>query len=167
MDKISKTQRSANMRAVRGKHTSPELAVRKAAHRLGLRFRLHHKDLPGKPDLVFSKWRTVVFVNGCFWHGHDGCRKAKLPSSNTKFWRTKLSGNVERDHRNYRKLTDLGWHVEVIWQCDIPDAAAAAAALDRIPSLGAGRRRKQSGPLPLAVRTIKHEAEHPSRDPRR
>jgi DNA mismatch endonuclease (patch repair protein) len=161
MDKISKIQRSANMRAVRGKHTRPELAVRKAAHRLGLRFRLHRKDLPGKPDLVFSKWRTVVFVNGCFWHCHDGCSRAKLPSSNLTFWREKLSSNVERDHRNYRKLTDLGWHVEVIWQCDIPDEASAATALDRIPTLSADRRRKKRGLSSPALRTVKHEGDHP------
>src|SRR4051812_5135938 len=100
MDRISKTQRSANMRAVRGKNTAPELAIRKAAHRLGLRFRLHRKDLPGTPDLVFPKWRTVIFVNGCFWHGHVGCRRASIPSSNTEFWRAKLSKNVERDRKN-------------------------------------------------------------------
>jgi DNA mismatch endonuclease (patch repair protein) len=163
MDNISKIQRSANMRAVRGKHTGPELAVRKAAHRLGLRFRLHRKDLPGKPDLVFPKWRTVVFVNGCFWHGHDGCSRAKLPSSNVTFWREKLSGNVERDHRNYRKLSDLEWHVEVIWECDIPDEAAAAAALDRIPTLRADRRRPSSP----ALRTVKHEDDHRWRAGRR
>jgi DNA mismatch endonuclease, patch repair protein len=158
------------MRAVRGKHTKPEMVVRKAAHRLGLRFRLHRKDLPGRPDLVFPKWRTVVFVNGCFWHGHDGCRRAKLPSSNVAFWREKLSANVERDQRNYRELSKLGWHVEVIWQCDISDdeAAAAAAALDCIPTLG-GRQRggERRRSVIGSARTVKHEGDHERKTGRR
>lgn len=158
MDRMSKTQRSANMRAIRGKNTAPEMAVRKAAHRLGLRFRLHRKDLPGRPDLVFPKWRTVIFVNGCFWHGHAGCRRAKIPSSNTEFWREKLSRNVDRDRRNLIELQDRGWHVEVIWQCDITDAEAAAATLVRIPvfrlrnAVKSGRRPRK-GPS----RVVKHD----------
>lgn len=160
MDRLSKAQRSANMRAIRGKNTAPEIAVRKAAHRLGLRFRLHRKDLPGRPDLVFPKWRTVIFVNGCFWHGHTGCRRAKIPSSNSEFWREKLSRNVERDRGNLIQLQELGWHVEVIWQCDITGAEAAAAVLARIPvfrlrnAVKNGRRvRKRSS------RAVKHDGD--------
>jgi DNA mismatch endonuclease (patch repair protein) len=143
MDKISKARRSANMRAVRGKNTAPELAIRKAAHRLGLRFRLHRKDLPGRPDLVFPRWKTAIFVNGCFWHGHRGCRRSKLPASNVEFWRNKLTANAARDRKNYAALRKIGWHVVVVWQCDIGDDLAAAEAIRRIPTLGlsTGRRR--------------------------
>ncbi|WP_314946744.1 very short patch repair endonuclease [Bradyrhizobium cosmicum] len=143
MDKLSKIRRSANMKAVRGKDTAPEMAVRRAAHGLGLRFRLHRRDLPGCPDLIFPRWKTAVFVNGCFWHGHRGCRRSKVPTSNVEFWRKKLAGNVRRDRRNYAALQAMGWHVEVIWQCDIGDELAAIEAVRRIPTLALplGRRR--------------------------
>src|ERR1700735_3133316 len=98
------TSRSENMRALRGRNTTPELAVRHAAHRLGLRFRLHRSDLPGKPDLTFAKWRTVLFVNGCFWHQHSGCKKATIPKTNVDFWRAKLSRNGVRDVDVNRRL---------------------------------------------------------------
>jgi DNA mismatch endonuclease (patch repair protein) len=160
MDKLSKLRRSANMRAVRSKHTGPEMAVRRAAHRMGLRFRLHRKDLPGRPDLVFPKWRTVVFVNGCFWHGHSGCKRSKLPSSNVDFWRDKLSRNVQRDRKNYRKLRKLGWHVELIWQCDIADDESATEAVKCIETFRFPRRRKRYGAGPTgrgARRQVKHD----------
>jgi DNA mismatch endonuclease (patch repair protein) len=143
MDKLSKLRRSANMRAVRSKHTGPEMAVRRAAHRMGLRFRLHRKDLPGRPDLVFPKWRTVIFVNGCFWHGHARCKRSKLPSSNVDFWQEKLSRNVQRDRKNYRELRKLGWHVELIWQCDIADDQSATEAVKRIERVRFPRRHKR------------------------
>jgi DNA mismatch endonuclease (patch repair protein) len=111
--------RSRNMRAVRGKDTKLELVVRRAAHGLGLRFRLHNWDLPGRPDLTFPRWRTVVFVNGCFWHQHEGCPKGVIPKSNTKFWKSKLSGNVERDNRNRVELQKRGWRVFVAWECEV------------------------------------------------
>jgi DNA mismatch endonuclease (patch repair protein) len=131
------------MKAVRGKNTAPELAIRKAAHRLGLRFRLHCKDLPGCPDVVFPRWQTVIFVNGCFWHGHRGCRRSKLPTSNVEFWRNKLAANISRDRKNYAALRKMGWQVEVIWQCKIGNDLAAAETVERIFTLGrpAGRRR--------------------------
>ncbi|MBR0786336.1 DNA mismatch endonuclease Vsr [Bradyrhizobium iriomotense] len=142
MDTISKLQRSANMKAVRGKNTAPEMAVRRAAHKLGLRFRLHRRDLPGCPDLIFPRWKTAVFVNGCFWHGHRGCRRSRLPTSNVEFWRKKLAGNVKRDRQNHAALRAIGWHVAVIWQCNIGDDLAATEALRRIPSLAFRRPRK-------------------------
>jgi DNA mismatch endonuclease, patch repair protein len=111
--------RSRNMRAVRGRDTKPELAVRRAAHGLGLRFRLFRKDLPGRPDLTFPKWRTVIFVNGCFWHQHEGCRKAALPKLNVEFWKAKLSENMLRDRRNRTELQRRGWRVFVVWECDV------------------------------------------------
>jgi len=111
--------RSRNMRAVRGSNTKPELAVRRAAHALGLRFRLFRADLPGRPDLTFPKWRTVLFVNGCFWHQHHRCNRSRLPRVNRTFWKQKLKRNVERDKRNYDLLTKLGWRVLVIWECEL------------------------------------------------
>jgi DNA mismatch endonuclease (patch repair protein) len=119
IDRVTRARRSAIMSAVRGKNTTPELLVRSAAHRLGLRFRLHSARLPGRPDLVFPKWKTVVFVNGCFWHGHKGCSRAKLPKSRVAFWRRKLAENVRRDARNYTQLTEMGWRTVILWQCEL------------------------------------------------
>ncbi|TAJ40180.1 MAG: DNA mismatch endonuclease Vsr [Reyranella sp.] len=120
----SSESRSRNMQAVRGKNTKPELVVRKAAHSLGLRFRLHRSDLLGRPDLTFPKWQTVLFVNGCFWHQHANCARSKLPKGNKEFWSTKLTRNVERDRRNYRLLEEQGWRVVVIWECDLHRSGA-------------------------------------------
>lgn len=117
------------MGAVRGKNTAPEIIVRKAAHRLGLRFRLHESGLPGRPDLVFRKWKTVVFVNGCFWHQHPGCRRAAEPKSNRIFWRKKFKANTSRDTENYARLKALGWRVIILWQCEVRTLEQAAAAL--------------------------------------
>jgi DNA mismatch endonuclease, patch repair protein len=135
LDHLSPDRRSANMRAVKGKNTKPEMIVRRAAHALGLRFRLHYADLPGRPDLVFPKYRTAVFVNGCFWHGH-GCRRGKLPNSNSEFWISKIQANVLRDRKNYRLLRRLGWRVLVIWQCNMkrPEDATAAISRVKLPS---------------------------------
>lgn len=106
------------MRAVRGKDTAPEILVRKAVHKLGLRFRLHVASMPGRPDLVLPKWRTAIFVNGCFWHRHPGCKKASIPKANAEFWRRKFANNVQRDQANYQRLAELGWKVVVLWECE-------------------------------------------------
>lgn len=106
------------MSRVKGRDTTPELAVRSIAHRLGYRFRLHRKDLPGKPDIVFGPRRKAVFVHGCFWHGH-GCSKGRLPKSNHGFWRQKIVRNRTRDRQHVKKLRALGWKVLVIWQCEL------------------------------------------------
>lgn len=119
VDRVAPEKRSEIMRAVPSRHSRPEKLVRSAAHRLGLRFRLHVKQLPGTPDIVFPRWRTVVFVNGCYWHQHSGCSKAKLPKSNENFWSAKFEKNVARDLKNYDELRALGWRVVVIWQCQI------------------------------------------------
>jgi DNA mismatch endonuclease (patch repair protein) len=111
--------RSRNMRAVRGEHTKPELAVRRAAHGLGLRFRLFRSDLPGRPDVTFPKWRTVLFVNGCFWHQHPNCPRSRLPKTNKEFWKTKLEQNAARDQSNYDLLAKQGWRVLVVWECEL------------------------------------------------
>ena len=104
------------MAGIRGKDTQPELAIRSALHARGFRFRLHRKDLPGKPDIVFPKHRAVIFVNGCFWHGH-GCHLFRWPKTRADFWRRKISGNVERDGRRHRELAAAGWRVATIWEC--------------------------------------------------
>lgn len=123
VDSLSKEQRSQNMAKIKGRDTGPELAVRRTAHRLGLRFRLHRKDLPGTPDLVFSKHRLVIFVHGCFWHRHVGCRFAYTPKSRVKFWTEKFNQNVARDLRNESALISMGWRVVVIWECETHDGS--------------------------------------------
>ena len=118
VDRISPSKRSENMRAIRAKHTSPEKRVRSAAHSLGLRFRLHRKDLPGSPDLLFPNRRTALFVHGCFWHRHENCPRATTPKTNTEYWNRKFGDNIERDSRNRKKLEEDGWKVLVIWECE-------------------------------------------------
>lgn len=132
-DIVDRATRSRMMSGIRGKDTKPELRVRRFLHAIGFRFRLHDKRLPGCPDLVLPKWKTVVFVHGCFWHMHD-CRYFKLPGTRTEFWRDKLAGNRARDEVTRRQLEVLGWRVLVIYECalrDDPKTAleALAAAL--------------------------------------
>jgi len=110
------------MRLVRGKHTRPEIAVRRLAHKMGLRFRLHRRDLPGRPDLVFPKYRVVIFVHGCFWHRHKRCPNTRTPKSRLQFWEEKFESNVQRDRANRLKLRATGWKVLVIWECEVKDS---------------------------------------------
>lgn len=124
MDKFSPDERSRVMSAVHGRDTAPELAVRRMLHSLGFRFRLHRSDLPGKPDIVLSKYRTCIFVHGCFWHQHPRCKRATRPTSNVEFWDKKLLGNIERDKKNYRALKALGWKVLIIWECKTKNVEA-------------------------------------------
>ncbi len=107
------------MSKISGKNTKPEITIRKIAHSLGYRFRLHKKDLPGKPDIVFPRYKKVIFVNGCFWHGHKNCTRSKLPTTNKKFWKEKIEGNKKKDICNYRNLKKLDWDYLIIWQCEI------------------------------------------------
>lgn len=125
------SMRSEIMSRIRGRGTKPELIVRRIAHRLGFRFRLHRKDLPGRPDIVFPRYRAVIMVHGCFWHRHPGCKHASSPKTRESFWKKKLEDNVARDRRNETALRDLGWRVMVIWQCETKDFEAVA---DRIES---------------------------------
>ena len=118
VDVVDAATRSRMMSGIRGKNTRPELAVRSFLHRQGLRFRLHQK-LPGKPDVVFPKYRAVVFVHGCFWHRHAGCRFATTPSSNMEFWSQKFDANVKRDAKVRRLLKRDGWRVFVVWSCKV------------------------------------------------
>jgi DNA mismatch endonuclease (patch repair protein) len=122
-------RRSANMRAVRSKNTKPEMIVRRLVHRLGYRFRLHRRDLPGNPDLAFPGRRKVIFVHGCFWHRHNGCKRATLPQSNGAFWGEKLRRNVERDAEQLEALTERGWKPLVIWECQTQDEPALTACV--------------------------------------
>jgi len=121
-DIFSKEKRSEIMSKIGPKNSKPEIIVRKIVHSLGYRFRLHRKDLPGNPDLVFPKYKKALFVHGCFWHGHKRCQQGKLPATNTTFWEEKISGNVKRDKSNFNKLRRLGWKYLVIWQCDLKES---------------------------------------------
>lgn len=120
VDPFTPEKRSDTMKRVKSKNTKPEVRVRKALHRMGYRFRLHRKDLPGNPDVVLPKHRTVVFVHGCFWHQHPGCRKATIPQNNREYWERKLGRNVERDRRAREDLAAMGWRVVTLWECEIP-----------------------------------------------
>ena len=119
VDKFSKQKRSEIMSHIKSKNTKPEMTVRKIIYSLGYRYRLHRKDLPGKPDLAFINKKKVIFINGCFWHGHSGCKKSALPDTNYEFWNDKIKNNVNRDTLNYKRLEDMGWKYLVIWQCEI------------------------------------------------
>ncbi len=119
MDQLSRSARSENMRRIRSRATAPEMAVRSLVHRLGFRFRLHRKDLPGKPDLVFSRLKKVIFVHGCFWHQHAKCVDGRMPKSRQSYWEPKLVRNCERDRLNRHLLSRLGWRSMVVWECDV------------------------------------------------
>jgi DNA mismatch endonuclease (patch repair protein) len=117
-DRVSREQRSRMMAAVHNANTSPELYVRRRLFANGFRYRLHQKYLAGRPDIVLARFRTVVFVHGCFWHGHS-CRRAKRPTTNIEFWNTKIGGNIVRDRRNVLALKAAGWSTIVIWECQL------------------------------------------------
>lgn len=119
MDIIDSACRSELMARIKGTNTKPEIHVRRVAHAMGLRFRLHRKDLPGRPDLVFPRYRTVVFVHGCFWHRHKDCTFATTPKTRAAFWAAKFAANIERDARNKADLRRLGWRVIVLWECEL------------------------------------------------
>ena len=118
-DVHSKQVRSYNMSQIKGKNTKPEILVRKFLHSNGFRYKLHDKKLPGKPDIVLPKYKTVIEVQGCYWHGHKNCKYYKLPKSNTEFWKKKIKSNISRDIQNENKLRELGWGLIVIWECDL------------------------------------------------
>ena len=119
VDIISKEKRSWNMSRIRGKDTKPELVIRSLLHKMGYRFRLHKKDLPGKPDITLPKYKTAIFVHGCFWHRHKGCKYAYIPKSRVDFWQRKFNENIERDKIKQVGLKEAGWKVIEIWECQI------------------------------------------------
>ena len=112
-------QRSRNMSAIKSKNTKPENTVRKLLHSMGYRFRLHKKDLPGSPDIVLPKYKTVIFVHGCFWHRHQNCKYASNPKTRIEFWEKKFKENIERDKKTQEKLKNLGWKTKIVWECEI------------------------------------------------
>lgn len=131
MDKLTKDRRSWNMGRIRSADTAPEIRVRSILHRLGYRFRLHAKYLPGRPDIVLPKWRHIVFVHGCFWHRHASCKFCYTPKSRTEFWRAKFEGTVERDRTVENTLRGMGWHVTVVWECELADEGKLASKLGK------------------------------------
>ena len=131
MDSLTPERRSWNMSRIRSSNTVPERLVRSLLHRIGYRFRLHRKDLPGRPDIVLPRYNAVVFVHGCYWHRHTGCRLAYTPKSNREFWQAKFTENVSRDARRYNELTSLGWHVITVWECETKEQEVLADRLLR------------------------------------
>lgn len=128
-DVFDAEKRSAVMRRVKGKDTTPEMIVRRALTRLGARYRLHRRDLPGSPDIVMPGRRLALFVHGCFWHGHDCARGARVPKQNRDYWTAKVGRNMARDARNREALAAAGWRVETLWECELKDGAALDARL--------------------------------------
>lgn len=118
-DVLNPEQRHRCMSNIKGKDTKPEMIVRRHIHACGYRYGLHNSKLPGKPDIVLRRLKTVIFIHGCFWHGHAGCKYFRLPSTRTEFWENKINTNIERDKRNIEELERQGWHVIVIWECNL------------------------------------------------
>jgi DNA mismatch endonuclease, patch repair protein len=137
-DKLSAERRSANMARIRSKDTSPEIVLRKLIHGLGYRFRLHRKDLPGKPDLVFPSRRRVIFVHGCFWHQHPECREGRVPGSRLEYWGPKLRRNQERDAASQAALRGQGWRCLTVWECELKDTAGVLKTVKRFLGPAAG-----------------------------
>lgn len=131
-DVMTPEQRSSCMAAIKGKDTKPEMIVRRYLFSQGLRFRVQVRKLPGTPDIVLPKYKTVVFVNGCFWHGHEGCKYFRLPKSNVKFWKEKIERNVERDKKSMQDLLDMGWKVIRVWECELRNKSNREEKLDKI-----------------------------------
>jgi DNA mismatch endonuclease, patch repair protein len=134
-DIVSPARRSEMMGRIRGKGTRPELVVRSTAHRLGYRFRLHDRKLPGSPDLVFPGRKLALFVHGCFWHRHEGCRSCYVPKSNIQFWREKFKNNVARDKRVRTRLEGMGWRVAILWECETADSDSLRTRLKELLDL--------------------------------
>lgn len=125
VDTFTKYQRSECMRRVRGKNTKPEMFIRRLIFNMGYRYRLHRRDLPGCPDLVFPRYKKVLFVHGCFWHSHPGCKRARMPASNQDYWRSKLERNSRRDEANQAALLAAGWGVMIVWECEVNNSDLA------------------------------------------
>ena len=132
MDTLTSEQRSRNMAAIKGKDTKPEMIVRKYLFSRGLRFRVQVRKLPGNPDIVLPKYKTVIFVNGCFWHGHEGCKYFRLPKSNVEFWKEKIERNIARDRESTQALFNLGWKVIRVWECELRNKVNREDTLNKI-----------------------------------
>jgi DNA mismatch endonuclease (patch repair protein) len=142
MDTLSPEKRSRLMGLVRGKDTNPEIVVRRVVYALGFRYRLHGKNLPGRPDIVFAGRRSVIFVNGCFWHQHNACKRAKRPETRAEYWSAKLDRNIERDRRNLLQLKRMGWRVLTIWECQLRNSQGVSRRI--VKFLGAGTGSKSA-----------------------
>jgi DNA mismatch endonuclease (patch repair protein) len=148
MDKLSVERRSDNMRRIRSTDTNPELTLRRLIHKLGYRFRLHRKDLPGRPDIVFPGLRKVIFVHGCFWHQHSGCREGRIPASRIDYWASKLTRNQSRDAANRTLLEEQGWTVLVVWECELKDVSGVRKSVSQFLK----RANGQNSGVPLSKR---------------
>lgn len=129
MDRISPKQRSSLMARIRATNTGPELTVRRIVFAMGFRYRLHRRDLPGRPDIVFPSRKKVVFVHGCFWHGHRGCSRTSIPKTRTEYWGPKIARNKNRDKQHLRELARAGWHALVLWECELANTSAVERKL--------------------------------------
>jgi DNA mismatch endonuclease, patch repair protein len=143
IDVVDKITRSRMMAGIRGKDTKPELVLRRALHRLGLRYRLHAVDLPGRPDITLPKHRAVIEVQGCFWHRHENCMFCTDPASNKGFWKTKFDETVQRDKRNLAALQQLGWRVAIVWECSVKEQGPEVIAERLVAWLRSGRSLKE------------------------
>ena len=144
MDRLTPEERSANMRAIKGKDTKPEVLVRSMLHRAGYRFRKNVKELPGTPDIVLPKYKTVIFVHGCFWHRHKGCKQATTPKSNVDFWSEKFERNVANDKKHARQLRRLGWHVITVWECQLKKPDRVIQRVEKLLATKNTRNHKSS-----------------------
>ncbi|WP_102408517.1 very short patch repair endonuclease [Parabacteroides bouchesdurhonensis] len=131
-DVHSKEIRSYNMSRIRGKNTKPEILIRKSLFSKGFRYNLHSKNLPGKPDIVLPKYKTVIFVHGCFWHGHEGCQYYVIPKTRTEFWLNKINTNIQNDMKNLISLKNMGWNVITIWECETKKKNNIKVLIDQI-----------------------------------
>lgn len=134
VDQLTPVQRSENMRRIKSKDTKPEMLIRKALHKRGYRFRLHVKSLPGKPDIVLPKYKTIIEVRGCFWHGHI-CHRGNRPRSNESYWNSKIHYNIERDEHTINALQALGWHVIIIWECECTNPQKLQLKIDELSGI--------------------------------
>lgn len=141
-DTLTRSARSRRMSLVRGKNTRPEIQVRGALHRLGYRYRLHVRSLPGTPDVVFASRKKVIFVHGCFWHRHARCKLARLPKSRLIFWKNKLEGNRQRDEKNQRRLNRLGWRYLIVWECQLHEFQRVVDRITRFLNNAHGQKNR-------------------------
>jgi DNA mismatch endonuclease, patch repair protein len=154
MDIVTPSQRSRMMSGIRSRDTGPEITVRRIAHAMGLRFRLHQKRLPGTPDLVFPRWHLAIFVHGCFWHRHPDCHLAAVPKTRADFWSAKFERNVARDRRVCAALEELGWKVGIIWECETRDSRTVQQRVSRMLT---GKRQRTFASAEAGISGVRHD----------
>lgn len=153
-DTMTKEQRHYCMSRIRGKDTRPEMVVRRWLHSEGFRYSLHSRRLPGCPDIVLRRYHTVIFINGCFWHGHPGCDKLRMPRSNVEFWQEKIRRNKERDAQEVAALEALGWNVIVVWECELSRRARDLTLRNLVDAVRRNIEPESIHPIPLSVRKL-------------